>query len=111
MIHGWVRSIRDDGFPLPAAQAEGKGHRRRLRQHAVVSDAVVVVRIVGAAGKVNGPVFLRASGGDTVARASGMVGQLAPLNFRRIMTVDLSHPAFLGSNVLGLISRRILARA
>src|ERR1700694_3209474 len=111
MIHSWVGRILIDVSPLSAAQAEGKGHRRRLRRYAIVSDAVVVVWIARSAGKVNHLIFVRASCRDTVARSSRVIGQLGPLNFRGIVVVDLAHPAFLRSDVLRRISCRILVDA
>src|SRR5882672_4831395 len=111
MIHGGLRGMVVDGFPLPAAQVEGKGHRGRLRGHSVVSHAVVVVRIVGPAGEINLLVFFRAPRRDAVASRSRMARQFCPLNFQTIMVVDLAYPAFVGSYVLRLASGRVLVRA
>src|SRR5450432_151995 len=72
VIHGGLGRVLVDGFPLASAQIEGESHRRRLRRHSVVSDAVKVVRIIGPTGEVNLLVFFRASRCDAVARGSRM---------------------------------------
>src|SRR6202171_80098 len=111
MIHGGLGGMFVDGFPLAAAYVEGKGHRGRLRRHSVVSDAVVVVWIVGPAGEINLLVFFRASRRDAVACGPRMAGQFCPLNFQTIMVVDLAHPAFARIYVLRLASCRVLVCA
>src|SRR6185369_12585227 len=111
MIHGGLGGVLVDRLPLAGAHVEGKGHGRRLRGYSVVSDTVVVVRIVGAAGKIDFLVFFRASCRDAVARRSRMAGQFRPLNFQTIVVVDLSHPALVRSDILRLGSGRVLVGA
>src|SRR3954454_24056547 len=97
-----------DGFPLARAHVERECHRGRLRRGTVISDSVVVVRIVRAARKINFLVFFRSPCRDPVARLSRMVWQFGPLNLREIVMVDLSHPASIRSDVLRFTSSRVL---
>src|SRR5262249_16151111 len=58
MIHGRIGGLVGERFPFAAAHIKSKRDRRRFGGLAVVANAVVIVRIVGASRKID-PMFRR----------------------------------------------------
>src|SRR5580693_787223 len=109
MIHGWVGSILIQRFPFFRAQVEVKGHGGWLRRFPIVSHASVLVGVITSAREINLLVLFRTAAGDAETRRARVIRQLGPLNFVRIVMIDLAHPAFVRGNISWGIARRILA--
>src|ERR1700733_2541983 len=100
MVHGWISRVLVDNLPFFRTQVEVKSYGRRFGGLAVISDAVVVVGIVGSSGEIDFFIFLRTARGYTKARCARVIGYFRPFNFFWIAMFDLAHPAFIGSYVL-----------
>src|SRR5580693_7428191 len=109
MIHGWVGSILIQRFPFFRAQVEVEGHGRRLGRLAIVANAIVLVGVIASAREIDLLVLLRATAGDPETCRARVIRQLGPLDFVRIVMIDLAHPAFVRGNISWGIARRILA--
>src|SRR5215469_16190450 len=107
MIRGWAGRVDVDHLPLAVVEVKGKRHRRRLGGPSVVSDAVIVVRIIRAARKIDFFILLGTPSGNPIACRTRVTGELVPGNLQRIVTIDLARPAFLDRNVLRFVSGRV----
>src|SRR6202051_5302793 len=105
MIHGGIRRIVAHRLPCTSASVKSERHPRRFSRQAVVANSIVVIRIIRAPGKINSVCFFPrwfSAGGDAITGSAGMRRQFCPYNFGYVALMrDLSHPAFVGCNVLG----------
>src|SRR5262249_20912340 len=97
-------------LPFSAVHVERKRHTRWLRRPPVITNPVVVIRIVGSPRKINPPILVRPSRRHAIPRFSRMLLDLRPGNLRRILAFNLSHPPLFRRHVLRRRARRILIR-
>src|SRR5207237_2234196 len=95
-------------FPCVTLQVVGKDRGRRLRRLSIESDGAEVVYRVATSGKVNLLISIRTAGGNSISRNARVRRQFAPLDLLWIFMVNLSDPAFIGSNELSAFCAGIL---